>query len=201
MFTGPVIKCLPPGADAFLVFSRLWLVCLLLLPLPGRSAGNRSPSEYEVKAAMLVNFAKFVEWQQEDFASRDAPLVIGVIGLDPFGNTIDRLVERQTQGTHPFTIRRLADTNGITECQVVFITKSAEQNTGKLLGALQEKPVLTVSESEDFTRLGGHIRLYLEGNQIRFEVNVAALERSRIKMHSQVLKLAKITRDGKETSQ
>jgi hypothetical protein len=174
----------------------LWLV--LGLAQPG-FAQKASPSEYEIKAAMIYRFAQFLEWPTNLFESGQSPLQIGIAGPDPFGNAIDAVLKNQRIGTHDVLIQRHPQPASATNCHLLFISSSLTVETEKLLILLKDKPVLTIGEGEDFAQKGGHIRLYLQDNKLRFDINLAALERSGLKMHSQVLKLAtRITLDGKD---
>lgn len=172
---------------------------LLWLAATGR-AQTGSPTEYEIKAAMLYRFAQFLDWPGNDAENATVPLIFGIVGQDPFGGSIDALLKNQKVGERSIIIQRYPQ-SGIspTNCHLIFVSRSVADDTVRLLTELKTFPALTVGESEDFTRNGGHIRLYLQDNKLRFEVNMAALERSGLKMHSQVLKLAtRVTRDGKD---
>jgi hypothetical protein len=173
------------------------LVALLLLAQP-TSGQNKQPSEYDVKAAMLVNFAKFVDWPANVFNSTDAPVIIGIYGSDPFGAVLDELVKNQEVSGRRLEIRRFTSGETATNCHLVYCSVSST-DTDKLLAGARLAPVVFVSDTETFTRQGGHIGFYIQESKVRFEVNLAAFERSGLKMHSQVLKLApRVTRDGKD---
>lgn len=176
-----------------------WLLLLwLMLPTQPAISENRSPTEYDVKAAMLLNFAKFVDWPPEKLDSTNSPVIIGVFGRDPFGPVLDELVKNQEVSGHRLEVRRLTQSDTVTNCHVVFCSGSAAE-TDKLLAVAKQAKVVFVSDTETFTRQGGHIGLYIQESKLRFEVNLAAFERSGLKMHSQVLKLApRVTRDGKD---
>jgi len=182
--------------------ARLWYALILWLVLglaqPG-FAQKASPSEYEIKAAMIYRFAQFLEWPTNLFASSQSPLQVGIAGPDPFGTAIDAVLKDQSVGTHDLLILRYPQPTSATNCHLLFISSGQATETEKLLTLLKAKPVLTIGEDEDFAKKGGHIRLYLQDNKLRFDINLAAMERSGLKMHSQVLKLAtRITLDGKD---
>lgn len=176
-----------------------WLALLwYLLVSPMVFSESRPPTEYDVKAAMLLNFAKFVDWPPGKLGPETNPVVIGILGRDPFGAVLDDLAQNQEVAGHRLEIRRLTQSDMATNCHVVFITGTAPE-TDKLMALTKQAGVVLVSDTETFTRQGGHISLYIQDNKVRFEVNLAAFERSGLKMHSQVLKLApRVSRDGKD---
>jgi hypothetical protein len=169
---------------------------LLLLPLV---APAQNVTQYEVKAAMLYRFAQFMDRPTNRLAKTNAPLIFGIVGQDPFGDSIDAVLKGQKIGDRAIRIERHAQPVIPTSCHLLFVSSSLAGETEKIIASLSTNAVLTVGETEDFTRQGGHIRLYLEENRVRFEINLAAMERSGLKLHSQVMKLAtRITRDGKD---
>ncbi len=165
-------------------------------------AQKASPSEYEIKAAMIYRLAQFLEWPTNLFENSQSPLNIGIVGADPFGSAIDVVLKDQRISTRNLLILRHPQTATATNCHLIFISKGQATEMEKLLTLLHAKPVLTIGEDEDFAKKGGHIRLYLQENKLRFDINLAAMERSGLKMHSQVMKLAtRITLDGKDVKQ
>lgn len=156
-------------------------------------------SQYEVKAAMLYRFAQFMDWPTNQMTATNAPLVFGIAGQDPFGASIDTVLKGQKIGQREILIERQPQPVIPTNCHLLFLSNSLAGEADKTISALRTNAVLLVGESDDFTRKGGHVRLYLEESKIRFEINIAALERSGLKMSPQVLKLAsRVTRDGKD---
>jgi hypothetical protein len=155
-----------------------------------RAAAQPVAAEYEVKAAFLFNFAKFVEWPPEAFAQTDDTLVIGVVGTDPFGPTLDRLVENKQVHGKRLVARRFADANSITSCQILFVSASESTRAGPVLETAKARFMLTVGETDDFLDQGGMISLRLAENRVRFEVNSTAAEEARLRISSQLLKLA-----------
>lgn len=159
-----------------------------------RSSCAQSPAltEYEVKAAFLYNFAKFVEWPADSSAGNRDTITIAVLGHDPFGNVLDQTVADKTIRGRRISIRRVSTINEALACQIVFIGLSEERRLGDLIKALQGKSVLTIGETEEFVHRGGIISFRIEGNKVRFEVNLQAAERARLTLSSQLLKLARI---------
>ena len=168
-----------------------WVVLLLAASIPVRVQSQpASPTEYEVKAAFLYNFGRFVSWPHEAFEDSSAALVIGLLGQDPFGATIDAMVgDKKLQG-RPVRIRRFESYPGPASCHILFTTWSDPEPLRRLFAALGESPVLTVGESAEFAALGGIVRFFLEENKVRFEVNSAAAERAALTISSKMLRLA-----------
>jgi hypothetical protein len=154
----------------------------------------RAESEYDVKAAYLFKFTKFVEWPATAFASAQAPFVIGVVGRDSFAGGLDRLIEGNTTGDRRLEVRHLSasDTAGLRGCQMIFVTAAEERRLGSILSALQGRPVLIVGESEGFASAGGMLGFALRESRVGIEVNSAAARQARLKISSQLLNIAKI---------
>ena len=173
---------------------------------PGVHAKSSSPSEYQLKAVFLYNFAKFVEWPAESFADARAPIILGILGKDPFGTIIDQIIKSKTVKDRKLVIRRFekikdleASCMGKGEeeefCHILFISSSEEEHLAKILEILNASSVLTVGEMEQFTQRGGIINFTVREGKIRFEINVDAAEQAELKISSKLLKLAKIVRD------
>jgi hypothetical protein len=154
---------------------------------PAAAAG---PGEYEVKAAFLYNFARFVEWP--DAARGEGPFVVTVLGRDPFGSVLDETLRGKTIEERRIVVRRASRPEDAAGSRIVFISDSEEERLPVILKSLGSSPVLTVGEMSAFAEKGGVIRFRVEQDRIRLEINVAAAERSRLRISSQLLKLARI---------
>lgn len=154
----------------------------------------RAESEYDVKAAYLFKFTKFVEWPASAFAGPQAPFVIGVVGRDPFGGGLDRILEGNRTGERMLEVRYLggSDAAGMRACQMVFVSASEERRLGEILSALQGRPVLVVGESEGFASAGGMLGFALRQSRLGVEVNSGAARQARLKISSQLLNIARI---------
>jgi hypothetical protein len=149
-------------------------------------------SEYEVKAAFLLNFTKFVEWDAEAFTDATSPFGICVLGPDPFGSILDLTVENELVNNRKLVVRRVSDLPAAGTCQILFIT-----STGRELRRLlrQVGPgVLTVGEAADFIESGGMIRFVVESRRVRFEIARAMAENKGLQLSSQLLKVARFVR-------
>jgi hypothetical protein len=158
-------------------------------------AGPEAAEEYTVKAAYLYNFAKFVEWPQQTFATPTAPIILCILGRDPFGDSLDKIAEK-TVGERPVAIRRLAQVEETNGCHVLFVSRSESTRLQSILNGLAPAPILTVSDIPGFADAGGMIGLINVGQRIRFEINLRAATRAQLKISSQLLKLARVIGDS-----
>lgn len=164
--------------------AALTLVCASL-------AQTLATGEYDVKAAFLFHFAQFVEWPGETFKDANSPLTYCTIGDDPFHGALDTILSGKTLGTRPFHVLHFKQSQEIQGCQVLFIGAGERKLLPELLAKAKTNSVLTVGESEHFAPEGGMIGFVLEGNKIRFEINLEAAQKARLKISSRLLALAK----------
>jgi hypothetical protein len=150
----------------------------------------KGTSEYELKAAFLYNFAKFVEWPAGAFSEASAPIVVGVVGDDPFKGSLDS-VEGKSANGHQVSIRRLSASQDLRSCHVLFVSSSERKRLDQIVASLGDASVLTVGEMEGFATNGGMIRLTMEDSKVRFEINAGTARRARLKVSSKLLSLAK----------
>jgi YfiR/HmsC-like len=158
-------------------------------------AGDADSSEYLIKAGFIYNFAKFVEWPSAAFSQPDSPIVIGVLGADPFGSVLDRIVEDKKIGARGFVVRRYKwgkELKDLKDCKILFISASEKTHIDEILLSVKGLPILTVGETPGFAERGGVIRFTLEDNRVRFEVNVDAAHQADLNISSRLLTLAKI---------
>jgi hypothetical protein len=162
------------------------VACLLCGALVAHAEGF---SEYDVKAAFLYNFGKFVEWPSNAFAGSDAPLVIGIYGDNPFNGHLADIVRGRSINGHPVVVRPLSD-NELDQCQILFISASEQKSISTILKKLGNSSVLTVTENLDPFKSGVMINFLIQNKQIRFEINDAVAERAGLKISSKLLILA-----------
>ena len=179
---------------------RNWLVGVLCL---GLAVGSAAPvhgaeaavSEYELKAAFLYNFTKFVDWPPRAFPVADAaPIVIGIVGEDPFGTAIDDLVRGEVVRDHALIVKRMPADGDLRSCHVLFISRSEKEHLPALLSQLKGSPVLTVSDMERFGEQGGIVNLVLENKAVKIEINPAAAERAGLQISAKLLRLARLVK-------
>lgn len=157
--------------------------------LAGAGIGDR---EHTLKAGFLVNFSQFATWPAAAFAGPRSPFVIGVVGGDPFGSTLDAVVEGVDVGGRRITLRRLTTQDALRQCHVLFITASSATDVRQLLEALGGAPVLTVGDGPAFIEAGGIVAFRIENNRLRFDVNTAAAKRAGLAFSSQMLEYARL---------
>jgi hypothetical protein len=174
--------------------ARAVLLAILTMSVIGCSvlyahAQASSVSEYRVKAAFVYNFAKFVDWPAVAFANHQAPLILCIVGTDPFGAALEILKDK-TIKHRKLVVQHKSQRETLNDCQIIFISASEHRLLGQLLGPLQDKLILTVSDMDGFLEVGGMINLMTVANKIRFEVNLDAVRRAGLTISAQLLKLA-----------
>lgn len=171
---------------------RLVLLTAIAAALTVRSAFSQPVTdEYQVKAAYLLNFARFVEWPA-DVLPPSSPIVIGVIGDNPFGRGLEEGLRGKLANGHPIQIRHLRwDDMGLSSCQIVFISSSDESHLPQIFTFLAGASVLTVSDIDRFSLRGGIIEFRMVGNRVRFDINRRAAIAARISISSKLLSVAR----------
>jgi hypothetical protein len=159
-----------------------------------QAEGGAVAEEYQVKAAFLFNFAKFVEWPADAFKAADDPITICVLGQDPFGGALEDVVRDKTVASRPFVVRQVSSIPQAIKCQIVFVTASERKRVRSILDELKGRSILTVGEAEDFTANGGVINFKLKGARVRIEIDTGAAERAKLRISSKLLSLAEIVK-------
>jgi hypothetical protein len=174
------------------------LFALLVWQSNVSQAADRPTNEYRIKAAFLYNFSSFVSWPEKVTQHNDE-FELCVVGNDPFGKALDTLSGKTVHG-RSLKVRRLSDGVITDACQLVYISESETKRFVRLLGKVRARPVLTVSDIDDFATHGGIIRFRLDNNKVRFDINVDAAERAGLNISSKLLSLATIVREEKVTA-
>jgi hypothetical protein len=172
---------------------------MALLALAGATSTlpQDTPSvEYQLKAAFLFNFAKFVSWPPDAFQSDKAPISLCVFRHDPFGGALDQVIREKAINNRELLARRIKDLPELKACQLVFVSETEERQLPEILSSLKGASALVVGESADFAERGGAIQFFLENNKLRFAVNVDAIQRARLQASSKLLALARIVHDS-----
>jgi len=170
-----------------------WLARLIAFAVAGVFAlhgQNPKPTEYEVEAAYLSNFAKFIDWPARAASAPNDPFYVCVLGQDPFGPLLESALKGESINGAPMAARRVAAPEDAANCRVLFMNASKDAQLGNILSALGTSAILTVSDMPGFTRGGGMIQFVIDGNRVRFEINLAAAKRAGLNLSSQLLKLA-----------
>jgi len=165
------------------------VVCALCAAWGWLQALAEQPSEYDVKAAFLLNFTRFVEWPADAFAAPASPFAICVLGKDPFGRALDDILEGESVNGRKLEARRISEAPAARACQMVFFGTTEKD----ILRAVRSSGhgVLTVGEGEDFIRAGGAIGFILDNRRVRFDINQAAAEDAGLKLSSKLLNVAR----------
>jgi YfiR/HmsC-like len=169
----------------FMALAVAWmLVCASCV-----NAQKSNPTEYEVKAAYLYNFGRFVEWPAKVSAASES-FSICVLGDDPFGATLDATIVGESINGKKVVLTRITKPQDAASCRILFISSSEESRLKEILATLDTTSVLTVSDISQFTQRGGMIRFVTEANRVRFEVNLAIAQHAGLTLSSQLLKVA-----------
>jgi hypothetical protein len=162
----------------------------LLFVGAGAAASEPVPvsKEYQIKAAFLYNFTKFVEWPPARFPDGSSPLVIGVLGRNPFGAELEKIVQGRTVNGRAILVKLITTADEVPAVHLLFVP--AGEETRLPAAAWQNVAVIAVGESDTFAALGGTITFTHVGDKVRFSVALESAERAGLKISSQLLKLA-----------
>jgi hypothetical protein len=174
---------------AALAMRRLVLIGLLIA-FGCTSFAQEGPSEYQVKAAFLYNFAKFVEWPPGAFPDTNSPIVLGILGKNVFGSDLEKTIRDRKVNNHPFVFKTITSAAEATNCHILFISPSEKDECTKIVNALHNATVLTVSETDGFIKAGGMINFTFEDTKVRFQINDEAAKKAGLKISSKLLSLA-----------
>ena len=177
------------------VLLRRTMAAVVWLLSAGSSAlGQQKPSEYQVEAAYLYNFGRFVEWPAKSTTAQTDSFTICVLGEDPFGQGLDATLAGETIGNQRVVARRISSAQMSAGCQILFISSSEANRLNKIIDGLGKNAVLTVSDIPQFAQRHGMIQFVFEENRIRFEVNLTATQRAGLTLSSELLKVATAVR-------
>jgi hypothetical protein len=175
---------------------QLTTVIFLGMLLPSATRGQEI-DEYQVKAAFLYNFAKFVEWPARTFRTAQDPIVVCILGRNPFGNALEEVIRGKSIEGRAFAVRHVSDAEEAGICQILFVSSAAGKRFRSLWGNPSPAGILTVGEVEGFAASGGVINFKLDGGRVRFEINVDAAEHAQLRISSKLLGLAEIVKTEK----
>ena len=153
-----------------------------------------SLQEYQVKAAFLYNFAKFVEWPEAAFKESKSPFTICILGKNPFGDALDSLREKTVEGRR-LLIRKISKIEEADTCNILFISASEKESLPHIRMVTRKWNVLTVGDTNGFAESGVMINLFSVDNKVGFEINLDAAEKASLKISSRLLKLGKIIKE------
>jgi hypothetical protein len=166
------------------------VILALVMSAHGRAAEIPVAGEYDIKAAFLVNFAKFVEWPAHGSDMIGTPIVIGVIGTDPFGAKLDTIVRDRRVDDHPITVQRFSSLDGAARCHILFVGAASAAEVAAILPQATARGMLTVGDGPGFTARGGAIEFFVEGQKVRFAINLEVTSAAGLKISSHLAQLA-----------
>ncbi len=198
----------------YIIFVVLMLTLFAATTAVKAQTESAQSLEYQIKAAFLYNFIKFVEWPGEKTADSNEPIIIGIIGKDPFGSAFDPIkndiVKDKKVVIKRFTgleeLKNSGEENKskphpqvetIKKCHLLFICNSENKKLKETINLVRNYSVLTVADTQGFLESGGIINFVMEEKKVRFEINITAAKRAKLKIRSQLLKLAKRTIEEK----
>lgn len=182
---GPRSRLTLPGAGCAL----LWFVAASFCAV---AAQSDQPTEYAVKAAFLFNFTKFVEWPESVFENSQSPIVIGIVGHDPFGDSLLNIISGQKVQGRAVLVVKYRHGEDLRHCQVLFISASERLRAVEILSQLKEASVLTVSDIDGFAEAGGDMQFVMQENRVHFVVNLDAATQSKLRVSAKLLALARV---------
>jgi hypothetical protein len=183
----------PAGTPRKTGLFMLILVMILAIMPAFHEAGvhAQAAQEYQVKAAFIFNFAKFVEWPPEVLVDKQAPVVLCILGKDPFSDAFEPLKKRTVEGRR-FAVRQVNSVQEVERCQMLYISTSEKDRLPQILKSVRNRHILTISDMKGFSREGGMITLVRDQEKIAMEINLDAARNADLKISSQLLKLATI---------
>ena len=181
------------------LFLRLGASALAFASAPGLSAAQLAPQqrnlEYEVKGAYLYNFLNYIEWPETAFAQPAAPFRLCLVGRDPFGKALDDLVRGESAGKHPIVVDRLKEDQAVSTCHAVFVSDLEDERLDTIVRVTEKRSVLIVAETPHLNQLCGGIAFALEGERVRFDINLPALTSRGLKVSPKLLRVAREASD------
>ena len=169
-------------------FLYIWLYC------SGYALSAQMPPsrQYQIKAAFLYNFTQFIEWPASAFLTEKAPIIIGVLGKDPFGSYLDEIVAGEQVNAHPLVVERFNSIEEVKTCHVLFIHMEDKDKLTQVVNALKGRSILMVSDENGFMQKGGMIRFITRNKKIRFQINPEVAKAVGLNISSKLLNLAEI---------
>jgi hypothetical protein len=171
------------------VFVFLLMAGIMPLSDAATNSGNR---EYALKAVFLYRCSQFVEWPENAFSDSGSPLVIGILGSDPFGNAIDATVKGEVVNGRKVVVQRYDGISDVKDCHILFICNSEEERVDEVLEGIRNQHILTIGDTAGFASRGGMVEIDIERNKLQAKVNLRSAKASGLTISSKLLRLAKI---------
>lgn len=196
----------------------LVLVLFAAVIVPKARAGSAAGHEYQIKAAFLYNFTMFVDWPKEKMADSNEPIIIGIIGKDPFGNAFEpiksklarerKVIIKRLEGLKELKKSGKKDTtelnqeiDAIKKCHLLFICRSEQKKLREIIDLVKGHSVLTIGDMPGFLEASGIINFVMEEKKVRFEINLTAAKQAKLQISSKLLRLAKRIVEEKQSDE
>jgi hypothetical protein len=174
-------------------FKFLAVLLWALLSSPYMHAQKTKPTDYQVKAAYLINFARFVDWPDKLGMLQD-PFTICIFGPDPFGRTLDTMLAGEKVAGRSVVAKRISTPQDSFDCRILFVSSAETGSINRVVDAANKQGVLTVSDMQHFANRGGMIQFVTDDKRVRFEVNLTAAQHAGLTLSSELLKVATLVR-------
>jgi hypothetical protein len=195
---GKLLNVMVIGIDKGRSCLKKWKHVVILLAVTFGIFGSttlpqhKESPEYHVKAVFLYNIVQFVEWPKDSVPNETSPIIIGILGIDPFGSFLDDTVLGEDVNGHPLIIERYASVHDIKNCHILFIHSEMVPKLPTILKKLKGKGILTVGDAVNFAKQGGMVRFFTQENKIKIRINLKAVKEENITISSKLLRLAEI---------
>jgi hypothetical protein len=186
----------PAGGGLWNFRCLIFLSAIFLLGSSVNSLRAQPSREYQIKAVFLYNFAQFIDWPQTAFADTNSPLVIGVLGIDPFGRVLDDTVMGETVRGRRLVVQRYRRVEDIKTCHILFISQSETRQIEAIVNSFRGKPTLTVADADLPPSSGVIIRFTVENNKVHFRINQDAARTANLTLSSKLLRVAEFAPGG-----
>jgi hypothetical protein len=163
---------------------------------PNATAQSSAIPEYRVKATFLFQFTQFVDWPRDAFSNPQTPLVIGILGDDPFGSFLDDTVRNEKANGHPLAVERYQRLEEIKNCHVLFVSRSEANRMADIIAAVKGRNTLVVGDLNGFADRGGMIQFVTDENRIHLRINRAAAKAANLTISSKLLRPATVINSG-----
>jgi hypothetical protein len=170
----------------------LLLLAVVLLQPHTLSAQTTPAKEFQIKAVFLFHFTQFTQWPATAFADANSPIVIGILGNDPFGAFLEKVVNGETVNGRSIVITRFTQPDQIKTCHVLYVCSNMQDKLSQVLSAVEKKSILTVGDDDDFLKKGGMIRFALKNDKIKVQICPSAVKKADLVVSAKLLAVAEI---------
>lgn len=171
------------------ILAAFFLLAVTALPVETAVQTGSVQIEYKVKAGFIVNFAKFLRWPDKSFTEKNSPMIIGVMGRNPFDGMLKQVEKKSIQG-RPVRVVYIDQKEQLDQCHLVFIADSEREDLGEILSYSAEKPMVTIGDVDGFAMQGGIIEFVNVGNRLGFIINTSEADARSIEVPANLLNLA-----------